>query len=203
MTKYLDKLDKCHEPIYEDMDITIPYTHLLLDKIELGDRPIKVVYDCGNGTTSIIADQIFANLNVEAIPLFNISDGTFPNHHPDPCVYDNLTKLKETSYSSKDYFFIFTRLFELGLIYYNETQFNNFYYEHLFDSYRKLLNFGKFDELESYYKELERNRNIILEVLEKRFNEIKGGKGISIVVSLTSVIGVNLYQFMIDNRKRG
>ena len=41
------------------------------------------------------------------------------------------------------------------------------------------------------------------EVLEKRFNEIKGGKGISIVVSLSSVIGVNLYQFMIDNRKRG
>ena len=27
----------------EDMDITIPYTHLLLDKIELGDKPIKVV----------------------------------------------------------------------------------------------------------------------------------------------------------------
>ena len=81
--------------IVEDMDITIPYTHLLLDKIELGDRPIKVVYDCGNGTTSVIADQIFANLNVEAIPLFNISDGTFPNHHPDPCVYKNLTKLKE------------------------------------------------------------------------------------------------------------
>ena len=79
----------------EDVDITIPYTHLLLDKIELGDRPIKVVYDCGNGTTSVIADQIFANLTVESIPLFNISDGTFPNHHPDPCVYDNLTKLKE------------------------------------------------------------------------------------------------------------
>ena len=79
----------------EDMDITIPYTNLLLDKIELGNRPIKVVYDCGNGTTSVIADQIFANLNVESIPLFNISDGTFPNHHPDPCVYNNLTKLKE------------------------------------------------------------------------------------------------------------
>ena len=79
----------------EDMDITIAYTNLLLDKIELGDRPIKVVYDCGNGTTSVIADQIFANLNVESIPLFNISDGTFPNHHPDPCVYANLTKLKE------------------------------------------------------------------------------------------------------------
>lgn len=48
----------------------------------------------------------------------------------------------------------------------------------------------------------EEKEKYILEALEKRFNEIKGGKGISIVVSLTSVIGVNLYQFMIDNRKR-
>ena len=79
----------------EEVDITKPYMDLLLDKINLGNRPIKVVYDCGNGTTSIIADQIFANLNVESIPLYNISDGTFPNHHPDPCVYKNLTKLKE------------------------------------------------------------------------------------------------------------
>ena len=49
----------------------------------------------------------------------------------------------------------------------------------------------------------EENQTRILEKLDQRFNEIKGGKGISIVVSLTSVIGVNLYQFMIDNRKRG
>ena len=48
----------------------------------------------------------------------------------------------------------------------------------------------------------EENQNHVLEVLENRFNEIKGGKGISIVVSLSSVIGVNLYQYMIDNRKR-
>ena len=83
--------------VIEIVDITKPYINLLLDKIELGNRhrPIKVVYDCGNGTTSIIADQIFANLNVESIPLYNISDGTFPNHHPDPCVYNNLMKLKE------------------------------------------------------------------------------------------------------------
>ena len=73
---------------------TIDY-NIILDKIKLGNKKIKVVYDCGNGTTSIIADQIFANLNVESIPLFNTSDGTFPNHHPDPCVYSNLTKLKE------------------------------------------------------------------------------------------------------------
>ena len=83
------------EGTIKEVDIAKPYIDLILNKIELGNRPIKVVYDCGNGTTSVIADQIFANLNVESIPLFNISDGTFPNHHPDPCIYNNLTKLKE------------------------------------------------------------------------------------------------------------
>ena len=79
----------------QEVSIRDSYIHLILDKIKLGDRPVKVVYDCGNGTTAIIADEIFSHLNVEAIPLFNVSDGSFPNHHPDPCVYANLTKLKE------------------------------------------------------------------------------------------------------------
>ena len=78
-----------------DKDITNEYINLILEKINLGKRHIKVVYDCGNGTTSIIARKIFARLNVESIPLFDTSDGNFPNHHPDPCVYENLTKLKE------------------------------------------------------------------------------------------------------------
>lgn len=79
----------------KDVSIEEDYMHLILDKIELGNRPIKVVYDPGNGTTAIIADKIFERLNVEAIPICNISDGNFPNHHPDPCVYENLTMLKE------------------------------------------------------------------------------------------------------------
>ena len=78
-----------------DKDITNDYIDLILEKINLGKRHIKVVYDCGNGTTSIIARKIFEKLNVESIPLFDTSDGNFPNHHPDPCVYENLTKLKE------------------------------------------------------------------------------------------------------------
>lgn len=48
----------------------------------------------------------------------------------------------------------------------------------------------------------EENETNILESLKKKFDEIRGGKGISLVVSLTSVIGVNLYQFMINNRKK-
>ena len=76
-------------------DIRNEYIKLLTSNIKLGKRKIKVVYDCGNGTTSIIADDIFKQLNVEAIPLYNISDGSFPNHHPDPCVEENNKDLKE------------------------------------------------------------------------------------------------------------
>lgn len=79
----------------ENVDIREPYIHLILDKIKLGDRKIKVVYDPGNGTTSIIADEIFDRLDVEVIPICNVSDGNFPSHHPDPCIYANLQMLRD------------------------------------------------------------------------------------------------------------
>ena len=39
-----------------------------------------------------------------------------------------------------------------------------------------------------------------METLEEKFKTIRGGKGISFAVPLSSVIGVNLYQFLSDNR---
>ena len=82
-------------------DIRSEYIKLLTSNIKLGKRKIKVVYDCGNGTTSIIADDIFKQLNVDATPLYNISDGSFPNHHPDPCVEENNRDLKEMVIKNK------------------------------------------------------------------------------------------------------
>lgn len=82
-------------------DIRSEYIKLLTSNIKLGKRKIKVVYDCGNGTTSIIADDIFKQLNVDAIPLYNISDGSFPNHHPDPCVEENNKDLKNMVIKNK------------------------------------------------------------------------------------------------------
>ena len=79
----------------KEVNIENAYIDLVLNKLNLGKRKIKVVYDCGNGTTSIIADKIFSKLDIESIGICNESDGNFPNHHPDPCVYTNLTMLKE------------------------------------------------------------------------------------------------------------
>lgn len=55
-------------------------------------RPVKVVVDCGNGSGSLVAVDLLRALgeNVEVVPLFCESDGTFPNHHPDPVVDENL-----------------------------------------------------------------------------------------------------------------
>ena len=39
-----------------------------------------------------------------------------------------------------------------------------------------------------------------MDTLEEKFRTIRGGKGISFAVPLSSVIGVNLYQFLSDNR---
>ena len=44
----------------------------------------------------------------------------------------------------------------------------------------------------------------ILSCLENKFDTIKNGKGIAFAVPLSSVIGVNMYQFLSNNRqKRG
>ena len=40
----------------------------------------------------------------------------------------------------------------------------------------------------------------IMNCLEDKFSTIRNGKGISFAIPLSSVIGVNLYQFLSDNR---
>ncbi|MGE0553448.1 MAG: phosphomannomutase/phosphoglucomutase [Gemmatimonadales bacterium] len=56
-------------------------------------RPVKVVVDCGNGVASLIAVSTLEALGAEVTGLFCESDGSFPNHHPDPTVPENLEDL--------------------------------------------------------------------------------------------------------------
>ena len=49
-------------------------------------RPVRMVVDCGNGAGSLVAVELLRRVGVEVIPLYCESDGTFPNHHPDPTV---------------------------------------------------------------------------------------------------------------------
>jgi phosphomannomutase/phosphoglucomutase len=57
-------------------------------------RAVRVVVDCGNGVSSLIAVDALRALGATVEPLFCASDGTFPNHHPDPTVLENLRDLQ-------------------------------------------------------------------------------------------------------------
>ena len=56
-------------------------------------RPLKVVVDCGNGTGSVVAPQLLEAIGLEVVHLYCESDGTFPNHHPDPTVDEHVQDL--------------------------------------------------------------------------------------------------------------
>jgi phosphomannomutase/phosphoglucomutase len=64
-------------------------------------RDIHVVADCGNGVASLVAARLLDKLGARATMLFDESDGTFPNHHPDPTVEENLVDLVATVKSTK------------------------------------------------------------------------------------------------------
>ena len=72
------------------MEVIEPYIVDVVTRIGRIARPMKVVVDCGNGAGSLVAERLFSRLGLTATYLFCESDGTFPNHHPDPTVPENL-----------------------------------------------------------------------------------------------------------------
>ncbi|MDE0731257.1 MAG: phosphomannomutase/phosphoglucomutase [Longimicrobiales bacterium] len=77
---------------YERVTVLDRYVDDIAGRFNLG-RPMRVAVDCGNGTGSILAVRLLEAIGVEVTPLFCESDPTFPNHHPDPTVDDNLIDL--------------------------------------------------------------------------------------------------------------
>jgi phosphomannomutase/phosphoglucomutase len=56
-------------------------------------RPLRVVADYGNGVGAVVGPQLLDALGARVTHLFAESDGTFPNHHPDPTVVENVQDL--------------------------------------------------------------------------------------------------------------
>jgi phosphomannomutase/phosphoglucomutase len=56
-------------------------------------RPLHVVADYGNGAGAVVGPRLLERLGARVTHLFAESDGTFPNHHPDPTVVENLHDL--------------------------------------------------------------------------------------------------------------
>lgn len=80
---------------YSKHNIVQTYLKRIADDVKL-DRPVRIAVDCGNGVTGAFAPALYRALGCEVIELFCDVDGTFPNHHPDPSVPDNLRDLVHT-----------------------------------------------------------------------------------------------------------
>ena len=93
LKKFIDELDFDSGDGSETRYKILPdYNQMILNKISI-DRPMKVVMDCGNAAASINAPKIFTELGVDLTELYCEPDGSFPNHHPDPTVEENLLDL--------------------------------------------------------------------------------------------------------------
>ncbi len=77
-----------------DLDVREAYVDKLV-KAYTGARPLKVVWDNGNGAGGEILQRLVKRLPGEHTVLFGDIDGQFPNHHPDPTVEANLVDLKK------------------------------------------------------------------------------------------------------------
>lgn len=78
----------------ETVNVAKDYLNLIKASINLGPKKIKAVIDCGNGTASTIVKEMMDMFDIEWHPLYCESDGTFPNHHPDPSLEKYTTDLQ-------------------------------------------------------------------------------------------------------------
>jgi phosphomannomutase len=76
-----------------DQDILDAYVNRLVQ--DFGGGAFRIGWDAGNGAAGPALEKLVQKLPGEHFTLFTEVDGSFPNHHPDPTVEDNLTALKE------------------------------------------------------------------------------------------------------------
>ena len=93
MKNFIEKLDfDIGEGSETRYKILPDYQSMIKSKIDI-KKEIKVVMDCGNAAACINAPTIFKDLGVSLTELYCEPDGSFPNHHPDPTVEENLKDL--------------------------------------------------------------------------------------------------------------
>lgn len=56
--------------------------------------PLDIAWDPGNGAAGEVTKAVIAKLQDRHILINDEIDGTFPNHHPDPTVEENLEQIR-------------------------------------------------------------------------------------------------------------
>ena len=77
------------------LDIQEDYAHYI-QSFQNNRNPLKVVFDCSNGSAGRFIHAILASFSGDAVIINDDVDGSFPNHGPNPVLSENLMQLKQT-----------------------------------------------------------------------------------------------------------
>lgn len=79
---------------YRTLSILEDYIRRVSGDLHLA-RKLRLVIDCGNAVTGLVAPALFTALGCEVETLYCDLDGSFPNHQPDPTIAENLQDLQQ------------------------------------------------------------------------------------------------------------
>lgn len=85
----------------EEAEIVDAYIDRITSDIDLRGKEPHVIVDAGNGAAGPFILKALAKLGVQVDAIHCEMDGTFPNHHPDPTVVENLEELIDRVKSQK------------------------------------------------------------------------------------------------------
>jgi phosphomannomutase/phosphoglucomutase len=92
---------KFKKPKFKKVNFKKEYIETLFQKFPLlKERKLKIVLDCGNGATSLVAPQIFKKFGFEVVELFCKENPNFPNRDPEP-TFEATKILREKVISEK------------------------------------------------------------------------------------------------------
>ncbi len=74
------------------VDVTEPYVRRVVGDVQI-DRPLTVVVDAGHGVGGPVVPRILEAIGCKVDCLYCDVDSTFPDHHPDPAVPENLADM--------------------------------------------------------------------------------------------------------------
>lgn len=87
----LSKQSKYHNDV-RNIELYEQYVDEILQNCIIG-KNLRVAWDFGNGAGGVIEKLLAQKLPNHNIFINEQVDGNFPNHHPDPSVYENLSQL--------------------------------------------------------------------------------------------------------------
>jgi phosphomannomutase/phosphoglucomutase len=79
----------------EERVVSNAYISFMKGNVRFAQKDLKVVLDAGNGAGGPLALATLRALGMDPVALHCEMDGTFPNHHPDPTVEENVQDLIE------------------------------------------------------------------------------------------------------------